>query len=54
MENFKKSWKTTTLGIIGLILVGCYLGNVITSEQLTVAIGTIGGLGLFTAKDSDK
>ena len=50
IEYIKTNWRTSIAGVITLVCVGLYLGNLITKEQLEVAIPTIMGIGFFASK----
>lgn len=47
-----KNWKTNLLSILALVILGLYIANIITTEQLISIQGFIIALGLFSSKDA--
>lgn len=49
-----KHWKTNTIAVISLIVVGLYITDYIDTEQLAAIQGFLIATGLIVSKDSDK
>ena len=46
-----KSWKTSLIGTVILILIVLYFFKLITTEQFVTVTGFLASLGFFASKD---
>ena len=55
MKNFLiKNWKTNLLAITALIILGLYVLEVLSTEQLITIQGFLVSTGLFLTKDANS
>lgn len=52
MNKYLSQYKTTVQAVLILACVACYFFNLITTEQLTVAMGVFASVGFIGAKDA--
>lgn len=51
MQYFLKNWKTTTAGILIVLMTILVQNNVLTTEQSTALMGALSAFGFINASD---
>lgn len=52
MKNFTKDWKTNLFALAAMVVLGLYINDVITTEQLVAIQSFIVAMGFAVSKDA--